>query len=422
MVSTRIKSIITLTLLVALLAATAVVGRSVAIAVEQKPVVEVSDAAGLIAANAAAGPEGVIIEIAPGIYAMGDLELLPNVELRGENELTGPPSEIVGANPETRLQGRIFASQDNVIARLTVEGIADVANIQVLPGPDGMARLEVRDSILEDGRNGILVLQIDKRGSHVSLVAEGNIFRSHDRADIFLTKVRSDGAVLDALVSGNHFFGLVGASRNRGILVNNLATNNSLTDVVSTDNGYVNEGTGNFNFSGAITAFVGTALNPGFGPVPVSGNRFNLVSLRDEFLGGDGGGAIRVVAANHPGGAGPTARAEDNVADVRILLGKFKGNFITIPGMPPENRDVTLAGGEDPSDNNTVRVLMLGNEALGGDGVIVTNRLVDRNDPFTDVSPSTNEVVFGQAEPSLRNGNKGFVTFPEPDDVIFLGP
>ena len=400
------------------------VGSAIVSADGGKPVVTVDNVADLIAANDAAGPGGVVIEIEAGVYPIGDLTLKPHVEIRGENELPGPPSEFVTADPETRLQGRIFAGQDNVIAQLTVEGIADVANIEVLPGPDGKASVEVRDSILEDGRFGIRVLQQDEPGSRSSLVAKGNIFRRHDRIDLLLIKVRSDGAEVEALVVGNHFFGLAGAFANRGILVNNLATDDSRTDVVSTDNRYVNEGNGNFGLSGAITAFVATAADPLIGAgAPVSGNRFNLLSLRDEFLGGDGGGAIRVVAANHPGfTTAPFEPAEDNVADVRILRGKFKGNFIAIPGGRREKRDITLTGGEDPSNNNMVAVRMLANKALDGDGVIAANRSVSITDPFDDISPSTNEVVFGQAEASLRNANKGFVTFPDPGAVTFLGP
>ena len=398
-------------------------GHAAVAAAGGKPVVTVDNVAELIAANDAAGPNGVVIEIEAGTYPIGDLTLNSRVELRGENELAGPPSEDVVADPETRLQGRISAS-DNVIAHLTVEGTGNSANIEVRPGPDGQASVEVRDSILEGGRFGVSVLQINRPGSRASLVAARNIFRRHDRVDLRLVKIRSDGAEAEALVVGNHFFGLAGAARNRGISVNNLATNDSRTDIVSTDNHYVREGTGNFNFSGAITAFVATAIDPGppRSASPVRGNRLKLLSLRDEFLDGDGGGAIRVVAANHPGGTGPTETAEDNVADVRIIRGKFKGNFITIPGGRREKRDLTFTGGEDPSDNNTVAVLMVANRALAGDGVIAANRSVDRNDPFLDVSPSTNEVAFGQAEASLRNSNRGFVAFPDPGAVTFLGP
>ena len=64
-----------------------------------KPVVTIDNVADLIAANDAAGPDGVVIEIEAGTYPIGDLTLKPNVELRGENELTGPPSEDVVGRP-----------------------------------------------------------------------------------------------------------------------------------------------------------------------------------------------------------------------------------------------------------------------------------------------------------------------------------
>lgn len=133
-----------------------------------------------------------------------------------------------------------------------------------------------------------------------------------------------------------------------------------------------------------------TALNPGVGPVLVSGKRFKLLSLRDEFLGGDGGGAIRIVAASHPGSAtAPFVLAEYNVADVEIRLGKLQGNFIEIPGERREKRDITLTAGEADSSNNTVAVLMLANEALDGDGVIFARRSVSITDPFEEISPSS---------------------------------
>ncbi len=115
-------------------------------------------------------------------------------------------------------------------------------------------------------------------------------------------------------------------------------------------------------------------------------------------------------------------RTKDSVADVRILLGKFEGNFIVIPGEPPERRDITLTGGEADSSNNTVRVSMFDNTALDGDGRIVANRAVDNTDPSVEITPTTNEVAFFQSEASLKKRNEGFVTVPDPDDVTFLGP